>query len=100
MIAWARWRKRRERQRMVAVLGVFLANPSRKFYALDLTLLAGVPASSIYRVLDTLEQLEILVSYWEPTLGTAPEGHRRRRVYALLVGSHKRACQLISGGVE
>jgi PadR family transcriptional regulator, regulatory protein PadR len=71
-------------QTTLAVLRVFLDQPDKGLYGLEIGRAAGVRSGSLYPILDRLEQAGLLVGEWEDA---DPRSTRRpRRRYYMLTG--------------
>jgi PadR family transcriptional regulator, regulatory protein PadR len=77
------------------VLGVFLDNPDREHYGLELCHTAGLPSGTIYPLLDRLERAGWLAGGWED-INPAVEGRRRRYYYRLTPDGAERARQALA----
>ena len=64
------------------LLGVFLRDPSRRWYGLEIIKAAGIQSGTLYPVLGRLENLGWIEGEWED-IDPAVEGRRPRRYYAL-----------------
>jgi len=63
------------------VLGIFLDDPLRERYGLELAELVGLPTGTIYPILARLEQIGWVTSEWEDPAVHEAAGRPRRRFY-------------------
>ncbi|GGT02510.1 hypothetical protein GCM10010156_70640 [Planobispora rosea] len=66
-----------------AVLQVFLADPVRQRYGLELCEETGLPSGTVYPILARLEQIGWLDTRWEEPDAHVDAGRPRRRYYTI-----------------
>jgi DNA-binding MarR family transcriptional regulator len=74
------------------LLGVFLPDPSRQWYGLEIIKAAGIRSGTLYPVLGRLENLGWIEGEWED-IDPAVEGRRPRRYYTLTAAGLRAARQ-------
>ncbi|GAA2281526.1 hypothetical protein GCM10010149_27440 [Nonomuraea roseoviolacea subsp. roseoviolacea] len=78
------------------VLRVFLSDPARERYGLDVCAEAGLASGTVYPILATLEELGWVESRWEDPEVHVREGRPRRRYYLLTSGGAEQARDAIA----
>jgi PadR family transcriptional regulator PadR len=89
-------KQRRISNEVAAVLDVFLSEPDRRWYGLELIRLAGIPSGSIYPILIRLEERGILRGESEDPALAAASGRRPRRYYRLASKGEDEARRLLA----
>lgn len=79
-----------------AVLQVFLSDPARRRYGLELCEETGLPAGTVYPILARLEGAGWLETHWEDPGARSDEGRPRRRYYTITRDGAESARQTIA----
>jgi DNA-binding PadR family transcriptional regulator len=78
-----------------AVLSLFVNQPDRERFGLELIQETGIPSGSLYPILHRLEGAHILESSWEELETAVAAGRRPRKKYRLSPAMAERAGQLV-----
>jgi PadR family transcriptional regulator PadR len=76
-------KRRRLSDTSAAVLALFLNEPERERFGLDILKDTGIPSGSLYPILHRMEREGLLIAKWEPLEDATSNGRRPRRLYRL-----------------
>jgi PadR family transcriptional regulator PadR len=82
---------RRLSDEAAATLRLFLDDPKREFFGLEIIRAAGIHSGSLYPILHRLDGQGLLTARWEPLDVATAAGRRPRRQYRLHPGGEQRA---------
>jgi PadR family transcriptional regulator, regulatory protein PadR len=88
-------KQRRLSAEAARVLGVFVADPERERFGLEMIRLAGIPSGSLYPILHRFEERGLLIASWEDMAIAETERRRQRRTYLLNPRAADRATILL-----
>ncbi len=76
-------KRRRLSPQGVLVLGLFVSDPAKRRFGLEIIRESGIPSGVLYPILHLLEERKILLSAWEGQETAARASRRPRREYWL-----------------
>ena len=84
-------KRRRLSDEAAATLRLFLDDPKREWFGLEIIRTAGIRSGSLYPILHRLDGQGVLTARWEPLDVATAAGRRPRRQYRLHPGGARRA---------
>ncbi len=78
------------------VLKLFLRDPSRDIFGLEVLAETGIQSGSLYPILHRLQHQQLLTARWEPLSTATSQGRRPRRLYRLDSANADRASDALA----
>ena len=88
-------KQRRLSDASAAVLALFVAEPDRQRFGLEVQRVTGAQSGSVYPTLHRFEEQKLLIAEWEPFAEAVETGRRPRRLYRLNPESAERASEAL-----